>query len=510
MKRILCCFLGFSTLLLAKNLKAELWPFDQRQVVLMQIQGSNFPDAITTAQILDVFVERARIRWITQKAGAGDLSPILVPSDFLWNRSDSVRSLGLRYKADGIVVLSEKDSRIDLRWYAVSDGQPLYFESLYLPSSSGTEAQDTIRKQRLRSWLLDMWKRIPGQGYVVKRDIENLEIEGALNEGLKVGDRISLLRLKEVKRHPVLKTLMGFDSAETGYAIVTDLGRPFSTAKVEYESELDPIQAGDRYLFNRSATLKPLEAPAEPSVVENQVPQDMFFGGGKIFDLVPRLGLGFLSYEERTADDLFQMKTFSFSYGIEARLRLTGAWYAGMRWDAGGASFSSPPEKYLSSSLGSGWSNTRFTTGYKMSLGSHVGLSGMELDFFGGYSRFKVRFEEKSSTVAPASKNYSGLDVGMAMSMPLQERWLAQFGFSRALGAFLKEELLTSGASSSNTLWNFWTKLRILPTDRAEFGGGYEVLQGSSTFEGAGTRATSALSAKVSSQRTFVYYQYTF
>jgi len=499
-------------LLGALPLRAELWPFDQRQVLLAQVEGTEFPDALTTAQVLDVFVERGRVRWVTLKGGAGSLSPVFVPKDFPWNRADSVRELGLRYKSDGIVVLTSKNSQVDLRWYAVSDGQPLYFESLYLPSSSGSAEQDAERKRRLRAWLKEMWDRIPGQGYVVKRDISTLEIEGVANEGLKANDQLSLLRLKDVRRHPVLKTLIGFDSTQTGTATLTAIGKPFSKARIDYESDLDPIREGDRYV------LKPLEAKplvASPGTAKTEtVSEDAqglaAIGNAHIFDISPRIGVGFLSYEERASDQVYKMKTLSISYGLRADLHLTSSWYGAFQFDQGTGKYSSLHEDYAATEMGSGWSYMHVMSGYRMPLSDYAGSSDTQLDFFGGYSRFSFKAEELSSAVAPSSKTYSGLDFGMAVLVPLQQNWIAEVGFTRVLGAFLKEETLTSGSSSSNSAWSFWAKLRIKAAERSEFGGAFEVYQGSSSFEGTGTRATAALSTKASAQRTAVYYKQMF
>lgn len=500
-------------LVAALPLRAEVWPFDQRQVLLVQIEGTEFPDALTTAQVLDVFVERGRVRWITQRGGPGSLAPVFVPADFPWNRVASVKALGLRYKADGIVVLTSKKAQVDLRWYGINDGQPLYFESLYLPSSSGTADQDMERKRRLRAWLTEMWDRIPGQGYVVKRDITSLEIEGAANENLKVGDEVSLHRLKDSKRHPVLKTLVSFDSTQTGTATITSIGKPFSKAQVSYESDLDPIREGDRYLLKPKTETPVLAETPKLDLPNPETPLMDFdiFQGARIFELTPSVGFGYLSYEERiSADEVFKLRSMSLSYGLRATMNLTSAWYAGFQFDQGGGKFGTLPDEYAAESLKSGWGYTHFVSGYRMSLSDQTGPDNTELNFFGGYSRLNFKAEDLTSAVAPSAKTYSGLDFGASVAIPLQPNWIADVGFSRVLGAFLKEAALTSASSSTDSSWTFWMKLKILAGDRAEFGGGYESFQAASTFEGEGTRATPATSTKFGAQRSVVYYKYNF
>lgn len=508
MLRIIFCLFLLS---FAKLCHAVVWPFDQRQVLLVQAEGTKFPDDLTVAQIMDVFVERGRVRWMTEKSGDSQVKPLWVPKDFLWDRPSSVRSLGMKHGADGIVLLSETDSRIDLRWYGIVDGQPLYYESLYLPSSSGTSSQDEERKKRLKDWLSEMWNRIPGQGFVAKRDIETLQLEGLANVGIKAGDQVELLRLKNVVRHPVLKTLMKFEYSETGLAQVTTVSKPFSIAHVIYESKLDAIQVGDRYLLKKVAEevvdvkLKEegtLEEAKDEASNENA---DGFFAS-QFFVLTPRIGVGSLSYEERTENNLFTMQSLSLSYGFRAELLLTSKWYTSLQMDMGTGKFSSLPDEYEASSMASGWSKTRIETGYRISMGEGLGVATVS----GGYSRFKFKAEALGSDVAPSAKLYSGLDLGLLLSLPVWGVWSAEAGFTRVLGTFMKEDSLTSGETSSDSTWSFVVQTKVKTDENMEFGLGYEVSQAASTFEGVGTRNVNAISSKATSQRLHLFYGFIF
>ncbi len=494
--------------MISSGVRAATWPFDQRQVLLVSIEGTQFPDALTSAQIMDVFVERGRVRWITQKGGPGEIIPFTSPRDFDWSRGSAVRSLGLRYKADGIVVLIKKDSKIDMRWYSVSDGSPLYFESLYLPGSSGTVEQDTLRKDRLRAWLLDIWGKIPGRGYVVKRDMKFVFVEGVDAEGLKVGDRLKLLRLEEAKRHPILKTLVGFESSETGFATVTEIGDPFAKASIDFESELDPIQDGDRYSIVPQEAKK--EAPSAKETSEKPSVQkvlDVFnLGDGHILDLKPRVGIGFLKYQESTAADSYEMRTLSYSAGFDVDLYITKAWSLSVSHDFGTGKFGSPPSDYAVSSIGSGWTNTHVLTGYSMSLGEYAGLEGGFLNFYGGYSKFNIKLEDGSAAVSPTAKTYSGISMGVDIGMPLAPKWSTIVALNRVFGAFMAESVVTSGASSGDSLWGFELIANYEWDKKADIGGSFAVVQASSTFDGSGTRATPAVSSKATSSRfTFFY-----
>lgn len=511
------CILWIFVLFLgAETAHARVWPFDQRQVLLASVQGSDFPSSLLTAQVMDVFVEKGRVRWITRQSSEGTIRPVQVPSDFSWNRSSAVRSLGLRYKADGILVLVWKDSRIDLRWYAVADGNPLYFETLYLPASNGTPEQDAQRRDRLRTWLLDIWAKVPGQGYVVKRDLENIFVEGVQAEGLEVGDRLALLRLERAKRHPVLKTLIGFESSETGFAKIESIEDPFAKARVEYESKLDPIQEGDRYLLSTVAVTESPEKQGVPEQSEDANPEPKqessplaifpSLGDANIFNITPEVGWGALSYEERTAAEVYNLKSQSFAAGFTAELLITSSWFAAFEWNMGTGSFGDLPTDYGEESLSSGWSQNRFYTGYRMSLGDYAGVGAGTVDFFGGYSRFHMKLAESSADVAPSAKTYSGIGFGASIDMPVADRYSMHASFERVLGTFMGEASLTSGASSSNTLWSFGIGAGYALDERSKLSVNYGVTQGNSNFEGSGTRTTAALSSKSRSTQFSVGY----
>lgn len=498
-----------------KTAHARVWPFDQRQVLLASVEGADFPSSLLTAQVMDVFVEKGRVRWITRQSAEGSILPVQVPADFSWSSSNAVRSLGLRYKADGILVLVWQASKIDLRWYAVADGNPLYFETLYLPASDGSPEQDAQRRERLRTWLLDIWAKVPGQGYVVKRDLENIFVEGVEAEGLKVGDRLALLRLERAKRHPVLKTLIGFESSETGFAKIESIEDPFAKAKVEYESKLDPIQEGDRYrvsLVSAGDSDQSEVSSAVPVVEEKKESEDSSLpllpslGDGNIFNLVPRAGWGSLSYEERTSAEVYQLKSQSFSAGFTAELLITSSWFAAFEMNFGTGSFGDLPSDYSEDSLSSGWSQNRFYTGYRMSLGNYAGAGEGVVDIFGGYSRFHMKMAASSSDVAPSAKTYSGIGFGASLDMPVESRYSLHASFERVLGTFMGEASLTSGASSANTLWSFGIGAGYLLNERSKLTLNYGVTQANSTFEGSGTRTTAALSSRSRSTQFSVGY----
>ncbi len=484
------------------------WPFDQRQILLVQSEGLSVPDPLTLAQIMDVFVQKGRVRWMTQKGGPGQIVPVEVPKDFAWQSSPSVRNLGLKYKVDGIVSLISRGAQIDLRWYSTIDGQPLFFESLYLPAAGPRPAEEEIRRKRLRDWLLELWAKIPGRGFVVKRDIGTLQLEGGVAEGLKVGDKLELLRLQDLQRHPLLKTLIGIKSSLTGTATVTSVGEPFSSAKVDYEAQLDPIREGDRYHVVVQMNAAPLADVNVPKAAEEEVGESFLPKlTSKILDLDGRLSWATLKHEESTASDDYKLQARGLGFNVLTRLYVTRTWIAGLDLGFGPGAYADLPDDYGSTKIDAGWSSTRFYTGYRMIVDEASELGAAEVAFTAGYRRFLAKADGGPAALAPSAKSYTGIDLGLELKMPILEKWSVRMALGRVLGTGLTEEPETSGDTVSSSLWSFDGGLRMQMDGDSNIGAGVSILEATSIFKGEGTRATPAKKTKAGVSQFYLSYE---
>jgi len=495
------------------------WPFDQRQILLVRDEKLPFPDEPTTAQFMDIFVKKGRVRWVTQKAGAGQVVPIEIPNDFQWQSSSAIRQLGLKYKTDGIVFLAQRGVQLDLRWYATIDGEPLFFETVNLPSASNPVEQE-IRKKRLNDWLSEIWSRIPGQGYVVKRDMTTVSLEGASQVGLKVGNQIEIRRLLEVQRHPLLKTLIGIQSHVTGTAKVTSIAEPFTTAKIEYESKTDPIQEGDRYQLQVTpgpgievAGTEAVKA-AKPDVidaegrtklsifgddqdeeesedaprVENSSGDEPQFG---VIDASGGLTVGASSYSETVSGTVYEMKGFSPGVYVNARAYITRSWLLLGDLSGNFFTFKDLSSAYNATSIKSGSNSVGFAGAYRFIFLEEAPMRG-ELILGVGYRRFALAMSQIVSAFAPSAKTYSGFEFSFGIQIPLLTEYALQFRAARMFGTSLGEKPGTSGSDSSNQYWDFLVGLKYRLDPASEITGGYRLNSASSTFEGAGSRTRSA------------------
>lgn len=484
---------------------SEPWPFDQRQILLVSTEGQSFPDDLTTAQIMDVFARKGRVRWVMQKAAPGRIAPVLVPRDFPWHSSVAVRNLGLRYKTDGLVSLTRRGVLVELRWYSTLDGQPLFFESVSLPDAGPRPGEDAQRKQRLQDWLTDMWSKIPGRGYVVKRDLTTLTLEGAAQEGLKLGDKVEIRRLQEVKRHPLLKTLVGIESSSSGLATITVLGDPLSTAKVDYESNTDPIQEGDRYLPRAVAPVANLVAPspgipspsAELGSMNPPAPQETT---QHTFEVSGGVLLGTISHEETVAGSTTPIAASSFAPGLDLRGKafLTREWYFGGDVAYAFLNFSGlDATKFGAESASGEYSNVRFYGAYRfIFLESEQGQGGFDLAV--GYRRASASFAALSAATAPSSKTFAGLDVGFGVHVPVDAGVSVFFRADRIFGSSLLETPLTGGSATSSVVWNFEGGAKYKLNAHADVTGGISFFRANASYTGTGTRATASVASLTS------------
>ena len=499
---------------------AGTWPFDQRQILLAGFEGSEFPDSLTAAQIMDVFVQKGRVRWVMQAGGKGQILPVLVPRDFPWHSTVAVRNLGLKHKVDGILALSSRGPQIDLRWYATADGQPLFLESFALPAAGAKIEDQTARKERVQATIGDLWARIPGVGYVVRRDLSTLSIEGASSMGIKVGDRLEIRRLSEVQRHPLLKTLVGIDSTVSGYATITQLDEPFSVAKIDYESNADPIREGDRYALTSVTVAKPesaapLQAPAPEGTtpIESAEEDSGFFSflPKNFLDLTAQLVYAKISHEDQTlaATSPLTMSGSAPGFDLAARVFITREWIVG-----GNALFTFAKYKSLSSNYGadslSGKMNSQYFYGGYRFLFMEEADRTAEFDLLVGYRRYAFAMSELSSSVAPTSKAFAGLDFGFYGSIPFLTKFHAYLSGSRLLSSGLSETPVTGGATSAGSIWTFEAGVKYDLGTASQIVGGLGFVRASVDYEGTGTRLTPSTTTTINSTLITAGYKHKF
>ncbi len=534
-----------STLAVAKKRgDRALWPFDQRQIVLLKKEGFEFPDPKTVAQVMDVYVRLGRVRWMTLKGQPGQINPFEVPNDFEWQSSAAIRNLGIRFEADGLVVLSKKGVQVELQWYSTADGTPLFFETLSLPQASNEE-QENQRRERIQAWLHDIWSKIPGEGYVVKRDMETISIEGAEQLGFKVGDILETKRLGKVERHPLLKTLIKIDSSLTGRAEIVQIGKPYTVAKILYESKVDPIQEGDRYLKteskktepgkegagsaapttenpdqnspkneslkkklddgrefiplfgeekneeNKSAEETKKEAGAEPEK-QSSLRKDLGPPTYNFLDLNLSLGYKRMSHQENTlasTDALKEMSAWAPGFQLAGKVFFTKDILVLADFQYSFFSFKGLDTVYGVGTVSSG--------AYQIGAGVFYRGSILEEPLFQYRGEFRVGLGFRNlnysmaaitNDVAPSAKKYTGYELMVGLQVPLLPDLAADLSAGKMIMSSLSETEKTGGSDYSNSIWSLRAIGKYKWTRYSEITGGIEIQNALTNYSGTATR----------------------
>lgn len=514
------------------QVRGATWPFDQRQLLLVKNEAKDFPDEVTAAQFMDTFVQKGRVRWVTQKGGVGQIIPLEVPRDFDWQSMQAVKNFGLKYKVDGIVYLEQNGVELNMRWYSTLDGLPLLIEKLALPAASNPTDAAT-RKQRLVAWLQGIWAKIPGEGYVLSRDMKRVNIEGASAVGLKAGDVLEIRRVQSVERHPLLKTMINVKTVMTGLVKVTKISEPVSEADITYESSIDPIQEGDRYLVKASTSVGAHagESSTEESSTKEQNEGRNYIGlfgkekdepeGGaeespeqnlypKIIDLEGILSWASVSHVDTVSGTEYKLKKSAPGIEIRGRFYLTRNWIINGAWSSQFYKFSSSvPSAYGESSLSSGTNDLRFDLGYRF-LFLEEEKYPAEITFHLGYRRYKMKMGRSTSDLAPSAKSYKGVEMVLGAAMPVMNEFGVFASASRTFGTTVSETPVSSGASNSSALWDFRLGGDYKFSNRSKVLAGLHTNNASSTFEGTGTRVQPSSETRLRSMGFFAGYGHSF
>jgi hypothetical protein len=533
-------FLAFATLIVglgaSGTASAEAWPFDQRNILLTRTEGQDYPDDVAVAQILDAFVKRGRVRWILRKGGKGEVLPVEVPRDFEWQSEVSVRNLGLRYRADGVLWLQRTGVRVDLRWYSTLDGKPLFFERVSLPAVGDHAGEAEARKSRINEWIGDMWSKIPGQGYVLKRDLQTASFEGGPATGLKAGDQVEIYRIELARRHPLLKTVLGINSTLSGTATVTSVGDPLTEAHIDYESEEDPIQPGDRYVLkahNKSAPAPGVNGSATPPATAELAPpvagerrylpltgnegesseENAAAGTNppanaapkyRLVDVGARAGWATFKHTETVQNQSsYKLSGGGPAVDVVARGYITRNWIVDAKFGFRHFSPQNNESALGAAELGAGTVAMQFGGAYRMIFLEAPDDPG-EFTLGIGYQSFGFSVTQGDAPVSPVGKAYSGIEFRFGLKIPAREGLLVYASGARVMGASLSESPRSTAATVSGaSLWNFDLGAMYRWSADGYLLGGLESTSASANFEGTGDRTVPALSNVISN--TVIY-----
>lgn len=314
-------------------------------------------------------------------------------------------------------------------------GETFSTEKFTIPAAAtGHEARVTT-KDLLKAAL----KRVPFAGTVTGRDGDSLTFDIGSQSGLTEGDTVQISRVDNIKRHPLLKSIVDIQLVPSGSAEIDDVEQTIAFGHVTKEITGETIQ---RLYKVTAIEAKPKEEPKkkekvallDPNLPEEELPELGYLALG------PTLGL-FQGETSRNAGST-TLSGSSFSPGgrFFGELWLTKRWYLEAQFALAYASYtqSNAATQVQSSSFSTTTQTFGLSGGYKHYLTPSI---------YGPHATVKLGYHSftwdtpSSATDILGPKSYSGLNLGLGGTFPLAGgRWGVTLGVNVLLLASFTEE----------------------------------------------------------------------
>lgn len=368
--------------------------------------------------------------------------------------------------ADSVIKtsLTKKTSGIDVEISLVAKESDEIFstDKTTIPTeASGSETGDAV-KQLLKTTL----KRIPFYGTITGRDDKELTFDIGAAHGLHKGDLLQVSRVDNIKRHPLLKTIVDAQLVPVGTAAVDEVEETIAFGHVHNEIAGEKIQKMHKITAVEGRLSVPEKARSaddeSSSVSEKPTKQDEDGPSLGWFGLGVYLG-SFSSSTSPGSGGTAGFSGSSFSPGVKAagELWITKRWFADMTLGVTSFSYLQTDERVeVQSGRNEASASTRsfgFNFGYRYL--PHGNLRGPQAFVKLGY--YSYTFDVMSVAAdLQSSKSYSGLNFGIGGSLPfIAETTGALLNFNLLMFPGLEEGTYKTGESSDASGVNFFVGL---------------------------------------------------
>jgi|GEM_PF-4378950 len=320
------------------------------------------------------------------------------------------------------------------------EGETLFFsQKLSLP----WEEKDRLKTEILR--FPNQYKlEIPYIGLVSKVIGNSLTITAGQDFGVLKGKKIKLIRPIKKVSHPLLKSVVSFETTSLAMAEIVEARNNISVAKIFYTFEKNEnaqilrnsVQVGDWAIMEATETGEYISSPQESDTF-----QTGHLGRAKVMP-----ALATVSSTSNTASGV--SKTLS---GTSLGGELTGEFWITRHWIAE-ITFKTQMAKLTSEDkqLNNAWSYSKISLGggYRYLPFGH--FYGPQIDFLLNYSRSRFSFvQEASLSLNPYI--LSGLGVGFMANIPFRKVFRPFFKLEYLLFSSFAEENGAFGAVNSKS-----------------------------------------------------------
>ncbi len=361
--------------------------------------------------------------------------------------------------------------------------------SLQEPASGQSFGMSEL-KTALHSSLDRLIAKVPFIGNVTGRDGNSVTVSLGYNPDLKKGDELKIGTLEEVKKHPLLKTIVDWRFASTGKLKVEQVEEGVAFCRVVDEEpgrRIAKYQKITQWLAVAPETKKEtVIIETEEETRSRRMSEAPSLGWGSM-----GLWMGSLSrdYSQGTGNVSKGGSGFLFGVKFDGQVWLTREWFGELNFMAGASSYSqsdlttgTPSAK---ASVNSSLVGVKFAAGYSFFASN---------DFFGPRGYVKLGFQsyrfslpiDAAEFTSPTT--FSGLLIGVGGDLPIRADFGALLTLDFGIGASGEQTGLPLGSATGATAVSFFVGgyKQFTPRLRAKVGID-AVLCGADYAENAGT-----------------------
>lgn len=312
-------------------------------------------------------------------------------------------------------------------------------------------------KTQVQAALDRLIRKIPFLGHITGRDQSTVTLNVGDALGLRKGDTLVVGTLEEVKRHPLLKSIVEWRTLQTGKLEVDQVDRGITFTKILEEDPARPIAR-----FNKLLTVIPKSDPIQSARTEptdeTQAPLPERTAPAKYGWISAGMLLGNASRQVSDATGTTGKDGGGYGGGAraDAQIWLDRQWFA-----EGRLGFSYYPYSQSDLATGTDTGASSSVMLYEQKLG--VGYSYLPgADFFGAKSWVKLGTQTFSFTLPKSAAEqtnpvkFSGLYLGLGGDLPLREGWGAQMNLDFGLTKTVTESSGLLGKATSATIVDFY------------------------------------------------------
>lgn len=421
-------------------------------------------------------------------------------------KPELVRTISGRVAADSLlaarIMRGPGGMTLKLNLFSGKDGTLLAQE---LVRDFGKFEMTEVREELVQMFRR-MMERFPYRSLILSRRTDQITIDVGSEQGFKVGDRLNVIQILKLNRHPRFKFIVSAESEILGRVVITKVDQYLSFATIEMERDLNTVQPLMKLLPLEFKRYSPVTvATGEAINVSNRPESSAVFGEDPkawVAESAPSfgkvalmLGLGpyTVSNTLNTSGGIEANESVSPSLHVDGEMWFTEKFFGQLILRQYLASVSNPLSGSSPSNLSMNSLGTNLLFGYNLLMGGD--FWGPKFQLLGGFSQFKSTIDS-SQPLALTSNEFSGLALGLGMSLPISQQKPVQLG-ARVLfylNPSISESPASTGSSATARMAQFGLNLGYRMTQRMALRTDLNYELYSASFSGTGTRAESGSS----------------